>query len=252
MYDADDLDQAAEQHADLITELAEKRRAWMVASVRPQDARDRLRWSRDEFAQVARERGIEPGRFGRYALADIDALAADTGVDERIRNRLLGPEQAAEHLEVRRVDFDYAVTAGWIRPADHIESQVSRRRWVTVPLYRTADVEALRDIPGIDWEQIRAARPGKPSPLRKYAALPTPRGVLVRGFAADLADQYGAAATARYLDLEDRWELSWSPTLPDGRDLTAATVRAMFSADPALAPHADHVTFTPDEETSYQ
>jgi hypothetical protein len=43
----------------------------------------------------------------------------------------------------RRTDLDYCVAAGWIRPAAWVESQVSRRRWVSVPLYRTHTVDAL-------------------------------------------------------------------------------------------------------------
>jgi hypothetical protein len=53
---------------------------------------------------------------------------------------LLGPDQAAQHMEVRRTDFDYCVAAGWIAAASHAESHVSRRKTVSVPLYRTGDL----------------------------------------------------------------------------------------------------------------
>ena len=59
----------------------------------------------------------------------------------------------------RRTDFDYAVAAGWITPAACGQSQITRRRAVDVPLYRVRDVEALLELPGVDWEAVRAARP---------------------------------------------------------------------------------------------
>lgn len=240
LYDAIDLDQAADQHADLIAELAAARHAWQTASLHPYQAQERLRWTRDEFTRVVKERGIEAGRFGRYAAADIEALAADEQLQEQVRGeRLLGPDQAAERLEIRRTDFDYSVAAGWISATDHTDVKIGSRRWITVPLYRTADVDALREIPGIDWEPVRAARPGEPSPLREYAVLPTARATLIRGFAADLTDRYSVPVTAVYDDRTDSWELTW-PADADGAPDPAA-VRQALAADPDLAPHTDHI-----------
>ena len=138
------------------------------------------------------------------------------------------------------------MAAGWITAADHTEVQISRRRWVTVALYRISDVDALLELHGVDWEQVRAARPGEPSPLREYAALPTARGTLIKGFAADLADRYGVPVTAVYHDRDDRWELAWTPDANNAPD--TATVRAALSADRDLAPHARHITLQPTDQ----
>ncbi len=54
-------------------------------------------------------------------------------------DRLLGPDQAAAHLDIRRRDWHYAVAAGWIAPKTIIHMEVGRRRTVPVPLYRTGD-----------------------------------------------------------------------------------------------------------------
>src|SRR5262249_42025677 len=139
----------------------------------------------------------------------------------------------------RRTDFDYCVAAGWITDAGHAGSSISRRRTISVPLYRLADVEALLELPGVDWEAVRAARPGQPSPLREHARLPLSRAVLVRGFAADLAARYDTEVTARYDEDRDRWELSWIPGASGqpGED----GVRAMLRRDRDLALHARHI-----------
>jgi hypothetical protein len=217
--------------------IVAERRAWLAGSLEGWQAAARLGWSAREFGRAVRERGIRAGRFGRFALADVEALAADEDLAEDMRgNRLLGPDQAAEHLEARRTDFDYCVAAGWITPASYTDSRISRRRTVSVPLYRVADVEALLELPGVDWEAVRAARPGEPSPLREHARLPTARAALVRGFAADLTARYGTPVTARYDDDRDRWELAWAPGT--GGQPGEDTVRAALRADRDLAPHA--------------
>jgi hypothetical protein len=197
-----------------------ERQAWLAGSLEGSQAAERLGWPAQEFRRVVEERGILAGGFGRYAVADIEALAADEDLAEQVRgNRLLGPDQAAEHLEIRRTDFDYCVAGGWITPVGYTESHVSRRRAVSVPLYRAAGVEALLTIPGVDWEAVRAARPGEPSPLREHARLPASRAALVRGFAAGLAGRYGMPVTARYDGDRGQWELAWVPGAsghPDG------------------------------------
>lgn len=173
LFDCRDLD---ELDPGVLDPFIAERVAWHEASCSRYDAAARLGWSVRELQRVAAERGLTPGRFGRYATGDIDDLAADDALDDDVRgNRLLGPDQAAQHLDIRRVDFDYCLTAGWICPHQWVDSQVSRRRTVPVPLYRLADVEALRDIPGLDWEAVRAARPSPPHCASSPAwALPEP------------------------------------------------------------------------------
>ncbi|MFE1453399.1 hypothetical protein [Streptomyces olivaceoviridis] len=80
----------------------------------------------------------------------------------------LGPDQAAARLGVRRVDFDHMRKLEWVRPAERREVRfgTSRAGAVMVPLFRTADIDALpTDHPEIDWEQLRNVRKGQRSPL---------------------------------------------------------------------------------------
>jgi hypothetical protein len=228
---------ATEDGAAVVAAVTAERQAWLAASVATEDAARQLEWDRRDLERVAAEQGIKAGRFRRWARADIARLAGDQDLAERVRReQLLGPDQAAEHLEVRRVDFEHCVSAGWITPASYAESRISRRRTVSVPLYRTGDVEDLRDVPGVDWEAVRGRRPGEPSVLREFAQLPVSRAVLVRGFAADLAERYGAEVAARYDDDRDRWDLTW--TLNPGGQPDEAAVAAMIRSDRDLAPHA--------------
>jgi hypothetical protein len=81
----------------------------------------------------------------------------------------LGPDQAAEHLRVRRVDFDYMhLRLGWVTPAEWREVRfgTSRAGAVEVPIFRTADIDALpRARTEIDWDELRSVGKGQRSPL---------------------------------------------------------------------------------------
>ena len=171
----------------------------------------------------------------RQAAADEDADATDADDAER----LVGPDQAAERLEIRRRDFDYCVAAGWLAPAEHTRVKISRRRYAEVPLYRAGEVDDLRELPGVDWEAVRATRPGEPSPLREFAALPIGRGVLVRGFTADLGRRHGVAITAEYDGWRNRWELRWLPD--ESGEPSLDTVWAAITGDRDLQEYADTI-----------
>jgi hypothetical protein len=56
-------------------------------------------------------RGDYGGSLGRSSINWFQELHARVAAV-----RLLGPDQAAAHLEIRRTDWDYIVTAGWITP----------------------------------------------------------------------------------------------------------------------------------------
>ncbi|MFE2693607.1 hypothetical protein [Streptomyces mirabilis] len=80
----------------------------------------------------------------------------------------LGPNQAAERLSVRRVEFDHMLRLGWIKPADTIEVRfgTSRAGAVDVALFRAAEVAALADAhPEVDWTLLRSMGKGRRSPL---------------------------------------------------------------------------------------
>jgi len=84
-----------------------ERQAWLADSVTTADAARWLEWDRGDLKRVAAEQGIKPGRFGRWARTGIASLAGDEELAERVRReQLLGPDQAAEHMEIRRLDFE--------------------------------------------------------------------------------------------------------------------------------------------------
>ncbi len=126
------------------------------------------------------------------------------------------------------------MAAGWLRPATWVESQVGRRRWVNVPLYRAHTVDALLDIDLVDWRAVRACQPRQPSPLRAFAARPRSRANVVHRFVAGLGDRYGVEAWAAYDRRRDRWRIGWDPLA--GAERIEAVVRAALAEDPAIAP----------------
>jgi hypothetical protein len=155
---------------DQLAAIVAERQAWLVASVSKWDAPALLGWRRDEFERVTRDRGVRAGRFDRYAREDLDALAADEELTEQVRaDRLLMSHQAAEHLEIRPTDFRHLVGGGLIAPYTYTTVEISRHKEVSVPLYRTGDLDGLRERPDIDWEAVWSVRKGEPSPLRHLA-----------------------------------------------------------------------------------
>jgi hypothetical protein len=127
-----------------------------------------------------------------------------------LADRLLGPDDAATRLEVRRTDFDYCLAAGWIEPETHVSVRVGRRRRIVVALYRRADVDRLLQLPGVDWEAVRSCRPGDPSPLREHARRPATRARVVHAFCRELAAQYDVEVWAFYDGGGDHWEIDWT------------------------------------------
>ncbi|MEU5108160.1 hypothetical protein AB0H07_38885 [Streptomyces sp. NPDC021354] len=80
----------------------------------------------------------------------------------------LGPDQAADRLGIRRADWNHIVRLGWVKVSEWREVRfgTSRAGAVDVPLYRTADIDALpAQHPEIDWEQLRGVGKGQRSPL---------------------------------------------------------------------------------------
>ncbi|WP_431929859.1 hypothetical protein [Nonomuraea jabiensis] len=109
---------ATEQGRQIVAGVAGDRQAWMSDSLAPEAAALFLGWNAYDFDQLAAEHELKPGRFGRYSRLDLARLAGDEELVERVRrNSLLGPEQAARHMEVRRVDFDALTELRRPRPA---------------------------------------------------------------------------------------------------------------------------------------
>jgi hypothetical protein len=221
---------------DQVGAIVAERQAWQSASTSKWDAAGYLGWRRDEFDRVATQRGLQLGRLDRYATADLDALAADEDLAEQLRlDRLLMGHQAAEHLEIRQTDFRYLVAADLAVPQHHTSVQVTRYRDVAVPLYRVGDLETLWDHPGIDWEAVRAVRPGEPSPLRELAHRPIDRAAVIRRGIAELGDRFGVEVWAWFNPGIGRWEVDFP------RDEAAPAVAefaAAVAAHPYLAQHA--------------
>jgi hypothetical protein len=246
LYDRGDLDRAAGEHGALLTELAAERIAWEQASLTLDQACALLGWKDAEFRRVARERGLRVGRSFRWARAEIDALAGDEELDATVRRaRMLGPDQAAVHLQIRRRELDYLVAAGFLTAATYVESEISRDRYVTVALYTIGALEDLLDFDAIDWEALRGLHTGDPSPLREITVLPIARATLVRGLAADLTAAHQVEVTARYDYRSDTWQLSWQPGAAG--EPSSATVAAEIADRPLLHPHADRITLHPTD-----
>lgn len=129
LYSCRDIDAV---DVELLAAVVAERLAWMAASLHTIDARNGLGWRREEFDRAVAERGITAGRYGRYARTDIEALAANEElVEQLLADRLLGPNQAAEHLEIRRSDFDYLIGGELIAQRRYTFVDVTRYRSVT-------------------------------------------------------------------------------------------------------------------------
>ncbi|GGU40636.1 hypothetical protein [Streptomyces violascens] len=214
--------------------------AWAAVSMKPADAADRLGWRVSELEKVAAEGAISAGLGGRYATADLDVLAADEEVRERVcGDRLIGSDAACGLLEIRPSDWKYVLDAGWITPSSYVQSQVGSRRWIDVPLFTTRDVEVLRDLPGVPWEEVRAVRPGTPSPLREFVRRQPGRAELVHGFAGALADRHQVEVWAHHDERTGSWELDWMRDEVGNPGVGA--VRAELWADAAVARFASDI-----------
>lgn len=222
-----------EQVATVIAE----RRAWLRESLTPDDAAAALGISARELAAVAGERQIGAGRFGRYARADIEVLAAEEDLTEQVRlDRLVTADQAAtELLDCGRRHFDIAVEAGWVTPKRHHHKEVGRYRSVAVPLYRTGDVEALLERPDIDWEQVRACPRGRRSPLLDIVGgRKASRAQVIRAFLHGFGAGHHIEMWGWWVPGPDVWEIDWE-RIPGGP--TTADVAAAIDADPVLRRH---------------
>lgn len=228
LYARPDIDEFTD--IDALRQVIAEREAWIHSSIPRWQALERLGIRAFELDEAADKRGVKPGRWKRYAVADIEGLAQDDETWEQIRqDRLIGPAQAAQLVGVRRTDWRYIEAAGWVTPVTVTGVEISRSREVEVPLYRTRDVEALLDMPGVDWEAVHTVQPGDPSPLRAYVRLPPSRGDIIRALAEQLGEELGTKFDASYRAAGDVWILSWEDT--DGAP-TRGQVRATIRANP--------------------
>lgn len=223
---------------DLVKRLVAERTAWLEASITRDEAAARIGWHWRDIARMDKEGRVQAGRFGRYLTADIDRLPLEADGEQHVTG-----QDAAAELEIRYpTDLRYVEAAGWLAPADTVEAPVGRYRTVSVPLYRLADVRAVKDIPGIDWDTVRGLPKGAPSPLRAYAVKTPTRAAAIRAFAQTLADRHGVTVWAWCSPYTGGWELDW-----ERRDGAPAKedVAAELAADPGAGPYAKDVVLCP-------
>src|SRR5437016_5945062 len=79
---------------------------------------------------------------------------------------------------IRRSDLNHLTRSKVLTPAKHVRGPWDRRDTVSVPLYRTGDLDQLAARPGIDWAAVRATPPGRRSPLKRLAEAETVLAVL--------------------------------------------------------------------------
>lgn len=218
LWDCRDLDAVGE---DQVAGVVGERQAWLAVSVSTRDAPAYLGWHRRDLERAAARRGLRPGPLDRYARAELDTLAAD---EDLAADRLLVAAQAASHLEIRPADFGYLVAGDLAVPCSHACVRVTRYREVDVPLYRAGDLDALREHPDIDWEAVRAVRPGEPSPLRPLARRPTGRAAVIRRWCAEFGDRHGIEVWTWFRPASGQWELDFEriPGGPSVSDVQAA------------------------------
>jgi|GEM_PF-872095 len=227
----------------LVTATVAGRQAWLADSITTAEAARWLGWHPRDLERVAAGQGITVGRFGRWARTDIARLAGDEDLLERVRReQLLGPDQAAQHMEIRRRDFDYVVAAGWVAPARHITREVGTRKTVEVPLYTVGGLEDALHTPGVDWEAVRAVKAGEVSPLREHTRLPAARADVVRAFCAQLGERFSVEVWPHFWNAGDRWEIDWEQR-PDGHPTEAEVAKAL-AAHRGASQHATRIVLS--------
>ncbi|MEU5476901.1 3'-5' exonuclease [Streptomyces mirabilis] len=222
---------------ELVRQVVEKRREWVKASLPRDAAAERIGWHWRDIVRMGREGRITVGRFDRYLISDLDKLAAEADGEQYIT-----AQAAAELLEIRPSDWKYVEAAGWIEAASSYEQPVGRYRTVTVALFKLGEVRALREMPGVDWEAVRAVPKGKPSALKEYAKLAPTRAAAIKDFCQALADRHGVTVWAWCSPYSGGWEMDWERL--DGAP-TKAQVKDELAADPQAGRYAKEVSLCP-------
>jgi DNA polymerase III epsilon subunit-like protein len=238
LYDPAAVDELTAEQVDAVITA---RQEWTVESVSFDEARERLGWQRGELDQVATERALPRGQFRRFRRADIDALAADTELHTRVlADRLLTADGAAERMDIARRHFDIAVEAGWITPARYHEKQVGRYKTVDVPLYRTGDVDALLERPGVNWALVRDTGKGERSPLLDLVGgRPATRAQVIRAFLRDFGAEHKIEMWGWFVNGPDVWEIDWERV--EGGP-TKTDVAAAIAGNPVLRQYRREIT----------
>ena len=242
LVNVDMLDQIQDDPAKraVLVRIVAEREAWIACSIVVDQAAEQLGWHWRDVRRIAAEREVRIDKNRRIARSVVDGWQADRELMEQVRlDRLIGPEQAAAHLEFRDTDFKYLLAAGWVRAVDSVEKEVGRYKVVEIPLYRTGDLEAVLQIEGVDWQAVREVRRGEPSPLRDFARLPIARADAVRAFCAELSRAERVELWPRWHNGSDTWQIDWDKR-EDGRP-KRAEVAAALAGHGGAAQYADQI-----------
>ncbi|MYZ39131.1 MULTISPECIES: 3'-5' exonuclease [unclassified Streptomyces] len=145
--------------------------------------------------------------MGELLSAHDDPAAAGRG------EGVLGPDQSARWLGIRRRELDFLVEAGLVTP--------SGRTLAGAPRFSVATLTAAALQP-LEWEQARAADSRRPSPWRELAGPAGERAALVESTCEQLRAD-GVDAWVRFSRAADRWTLDWEPRQDGGPDRAAVT-----------------------------
>jgi hypothetical protein len=124
-------------------------------------------------------RGLIPvtGSYKGYALYDGRVLEAFTdsaaAVEACRADQLRTAAQAAAYLRIRRSDLNHLIRARVLKPAKWGRGPWDRRDTVSVPLYRTADLDGLLTRSDVDWQAVRSVPAGRSSLLADLAEAET-------------------------------------------------------------------------------
>jgi hypothetical protein len=122
-------------------------------------------------------RGLIPetGSFREWTLYDGRAIEAfsdgDLAVEASRAGELHTADNAASYLKIRRTDLDHLRRLRLLSAADWCHGPFDSRHRFSVPLYRTADLDALAADARIDWAAVRATARGRRSPLATMSPL---------------------------------------------------------------------------------
>lgn len=152
-------------------------------------------------------------RFKGNDVWDVAALRELAGQPDFAQllgeHRMLTTRQAATYLEIRPSDFGYVVAAGWICPTTTRWRTVGRRKEIEFPLWHKRDLDAVRCLPGVNWEAVRAVKRGQRSPLRAYVDIPPTRAQIIRWFCTKLSHRYKVQVWAFWNNAADTWHIDW-------------------------------------------
>ncbi|MEV6868083.1 histidine kinase [Streptosporangium subroseum] len=156
---------------------------------------------------------------------DLEVIGVMGGVAARLG--------ALAHPRVPRWLIDQAATD----PHTWVRAKAASNPNLSAPL-----LAALADDPDVDWEAVRAVKPGEVSPLREHTRLPATRAAAVRAFCHQLGADYSVEVWPHWWNAGDTWTIDWEFN-EDGHP-TKKEVAAALAAHHGARPYADQITLS--------